>query len=81
MYKRLALIKIEWYIRNISKAIKPSEHGERTMRDIAAYIIAPVMKKTGFRFSRLYRRGDTFCHRIVFALVNTVTANRIADAI
>ena len=44
-------------------------------------IIAPVMRITGFRFSRRYRRGDTFYHRVVYAVVDTVWANHSADNI
>lgn len=44
-------------------------------RDAAAVVIAPVLKITGFRFSRAYRHGDTMFHRVVFAMVNTVSAN------
>lgn len=36
-----------------------------TFRHIAAMIIAPIIKQTGFRFSKAYRYGDTFAHRKV----------------
>ncbi len=49
------------------------------MRELAARIIAPVMHLTGFRFSKAYRHGETFGHRVVYAIVSTVTANRLAD--
>ena len=45
------------------------------IRTINAIILTPVMKLTGFRFSRSYRRGDTKLHSIVYALVDTVGAN------
>jgi hypothetical protein len=45
------------------------------IRTLSTNILAPVMKLTGFRFSRAYRRGDTRYHQIVFACVDTVGAN------
>ncbi len=48
------------------------------MRNATAYLIAPVLMLTGFRFSKDYRRGTTRTYRIVYALVNTITANRVA---
>lgn len=51
------------------------------MRNATTYIIAPALKLTGFRFSKEYRWGVTRKHRIVYALVNTIAANRLADAI
>lgn len=45
------------------------------MRTITASLIAPLMKKTGFRFSKAYRQGETAWHRLVWATVNTVEAN------
>lgn len=47
-------------------------------REINAAIIAPVLKLTGFRFSKDYRWGTTRFHRIVYALVSTVSANHRA---
>ena len=54
------------------------EQQETQMRQIAAHLIAPVLKITGFRFSKDYRWGTTLRHRVVYALVNTVMANHIA---
>jgi hypothetical protein len=45
------------------------------MRTLAAFVIAPVLKLTGFRFSKDYRWGTTLRHRMVYALVDTVSAN------
>jgi len=45
------------------------------MRTLTASLIAPVLKVTGFRFSKDYRWGTSLGHRVVFALVNTVEAN------
>lgn len=45
------------------------------MRTIIAYLLVPVLKLTGFRFSKDYRCGTTLYHRMVYALVDVVTAN------
>jgi hypothetical protein len=45
------------------------------IRTILALTFVPVMKLTGFRFSKSYRRGDTKFHQIVFVCVDTVGAN------
>ena len=47
-------------------------------RNLTAQILAPIMKATGFRFSKDYRWGVTRFHRAVFAMVNTVQANALA---
>lgn len=49
------------------------------MRDLTATLIGPVMKLTGFRFSKDYRWGTTARHRAIYALVNTIKANREAS--
>jgi hypothetical protein len=49
------------------------------IRTLSAIILTPVMKLTGFRFSRAYRRGDTKLHSIVYACVDTVSANMSAE--
>ncbi len=49
------------------------------LRDLLAYILAPVMKRTGFRFSKDYRHGRTIAHRIAYRCVNTVRANLRAE--
>ncbi len=49
------------------------------IRTLSANILTPVMKLTGFRFSRAYRRGDTKLHSIVYACVDTVGANMSAE--
>jgi hypothetical protein len=48
------------------------------MRTITATLVAPVLKATGYRFSKNFRWGTTLGHRVVFALVNTIEANRKA---
>jgi hypothetical protein len=45
------------------------------MRKLAATILTPAMKLTGFRFSKDYRHGITVFHRIVYYCVDTVGAN------
>lgn len=47
----------------------------KTFRKISAVAIAPLMRATGFRFSRDYRHGTTRFHAAVYALVDTVRAN------
>jgi hypothetical protein len=47
-------------------------------REITAYLIAPALMVTGFRFSKDYRHGVSRFHRAVYACVNTVSANYIA---
>ena len=49
------------------------------IRTTSAIILTPVMKLTGFRFSRAYRRGDTRFHSFIYALVDTVGANIYAN--
>lgn len=49
-------------------------------RTITATLAAPILKATGFRFSKDYRWGTTQRHRLVYALVNTVAANLKAGA-
>lgn len=51
------------------------------MRTATAYLIAPALAVTGFRFSKDYRWGTTFWHRAVYACVNTIVANLSADVI
>ena len=48
------------------------------MRKITASIIVPVMKLTGFRFTKDYRHGATMFHRVVYFAVDTVGANQKA---
>ncbi len=49
------------------------------MRQFNTSIIIPVMKLTGFRFSKSFRRGDTLAHRVVYRMISTVEANIKAD--
>ena len=51
------------------------------MRTATAYLLAPIMKLTGFRFSKAYRHGATAGHRLVYRCVNTVTANLLAETL
>ena len=48
-------------------------------RSFNALWLAPIMRVTGFRFSKLYRWGATPVYRIVYILVDTVKANIRAD--
>lgn len=49
------------------------------MRDFTAILISPILKITGFRFSKHYRWGTTKFHSIVYRCVNTIRANIRAD--
>ena len=53
----------------------------RTMRKATAWIVAPIMAITGYRFGKEYRGGVTAWKRIVWAVCSTVTANYAADRI
>jgi hypothetical protein len=48
------------------------------MRKFNASLIVPVMKLTGFRFTKDYRHGSTLFHRAVYFAVDTVGANQKA---
>ena len=48
---------------------------KNTIRTNNAIILTPVMRLTGFRFSKSYRRGDTKLHSFIYAVVDTVSAN------
>jgi hypothetical protein len=51
------------------------------MRLTAAYIAAPILAATGFRFSKDYRWGTTVAKRAVYRMLDTVAANHIANAV
>ena len=46
-----------------------------------ARMLAPILRMTGFRFSKDYRHGATAYHRAVYAIVSTPTANLLAEGI
>lgn len=48
------------------------------MRNLIAKIITPVLKVTGFRFSKDYRQAETGVKALVYRVVDTVGANRRA---
>lgn len=45
---------------------------------LTAAALVPVMRLTGFRFSKHYRHGTTTWHRLAYACVQTVAANHAA---
>ena len=49
------------------------------LRQFNALWLAPILRVTGFRFSKLYRWGATPAYRIVYILVNTTKANIRAE--
>jgi hypothetical protein len=50
------------------------------MRNFMALLIAPLLRLSGYRFSKSYRWGTTPLHRLVYAMVNTIRANNLADS-
>ncbi len=46
-----------------------------SIRNLTARMITPILKRTGFRFSKDYRRGTKLHHRMVYMMVNTLQAN------
>lgn len=53
----------------------------RFLRTTLAYFLAPLLMVTGFRFSKDYRWNTTRLHGFVYACVNTIAANRLADTL
>lgn len=51
------------------------------MRTLTARLISPILRLTGFRFSKHYRWGTKLHHRIIYHLTSTVHANIFADRI
>lgn len=51
------------------------------IRTLSAYALAPIMRCTGFRFSKAHRHGVTARHRVIYAVIDTVAANLRADRI
>ncbi len=47
-------------------------------RRFTARLIAPILRATGFRFSKEYRWGVTRFHRCVYFATDTIAANRRA---
>jgi hypothetical protein len=45
------------------------------MRTLTAAIVTPVLKLTGFRFSKDYRWGVSRFHRAIYRCVDVVQAN------
>jgi hypothetical protein len=60
---------------NATIEYKRNNRGAKQMRKLAAAILAPAMKLSGFRFSRDYRHGLTLFHRVVYSCVDTIGAN------
>lgn len=48
-------------------------------RNISAALCGLVMRRLPFRFSKDYRHEVTRFHAVIYALVNTVAANYVAD--
>tara|TARA_R110000787_G_scaffold579_4_gene2075 strand:+ start:222 stop:404 length:183 start_codon:yes stop_codon:yes gene_type:complete len=49
------------------------------MRKFNALLITPLLKLTGYRFSKAWRHGDTTAKRFIYEYVlDTVTANQRA---
>ena len=50
-----------------------------TLRERTPFLVAPILRITGFRFSKHYRWGSTRFHRIVYAICPTTMCNLVAD--
>jgi hypothetical protein len=48
-------------------------------REVLASLLAPIMRLTGFRFSKHYRWETTRFHAFVYRHVSTIKANTLAD--
>ena len=44
-------------------------------RMMTAAMVSPILRLTGYRFSKNFRHGVTYGHRSVYAMVDTVHAN------
>jgi hypothetical protein len=51
------------------------------IQKLNAALCVPFMLITGFRFSKDYRWGTTWWHRLVYRCVWTVHANQLCDRI
>ena len=49
------------------------------IRQMLALAILPIMKATGFRFSRSYRHEATLYHQAIYRMIDTVGANVCAE--
>lgn len=54
--------------------------GNELSRFGTAMFLAPILKKTGFRFSKAYRHEASKFHAFIYRHVNTVAANQLANA-
>lgn len=55
--------------------IKRNTHQEDVMKAVLTSLMVPVMKLTGFRFSKQYRRAESGFKAFVYRNINTVEAN------
>jgi len=44
-------------------------------RMMTAAMVSPILRLTGYRFSKNFRRGVTWRHRAVYCVIDTVHAN------
>jgi hypothetical protein len=63
----------------IEGTVRAGEGRRVMLRNLMAYALAPILRVTGFRFSKAYRMGFTRWHRIVYSCVSTIGANYLAD--
>jgi|GEM_PF-2796915 len=47
----------------------------KKVREINVYLLLPLLKVTGFRFSKNYRWGTTRFHTFIYSWVDVVLAN------
>ena len=69
-------IVTRYYYPNFSK--QPNT-GTTNMRKLTAYLIAPLMAKNGFRFSKDFRNAESGPKRWTYKCVDVITANFLAD--
>jgi hypothetical protein len=70
--------KIHIALENIDDALYGI--GLKHIRTVNAYLLTPILKLTGFRFSKDYRYCSTIRHRLVYMVVDTVKANRLSTS-
>lgn len=75
MGKRKSFIKVDAYSIPTKKVVLEIRV---FVRLVVAWMVAPVLALTGYRFSRALRHGDTKWHRLIYKMCNTVASNKIA---
>lgn len=77
-YIGMSITQAKVEIRNATQYLETKEDWAYLGKTLVALAISPVLYVTGFRFSKDYRWDTTRFHSIVYSIVNTTAANRIA---